>query len=409
MTRRGSKTPKSSGFLVPSLTLVNYPAVRTKLLPDPEGGRTAKVEIEIHIGGSPGTDYQVLDFLVAQALERTVSRIVIDRDHDLYKAAIQVDKRERRLRHLVPTTAHYYEVPVVRALFGPLSEEFKVEFRLGGLSIPHDTGAVPYQLSSALMLLHRSVHRLALGMKHKVQIDIPLDATKNAARLVRLSTRNPRTSSDLATLYGILDSYETTRVEGVRFKAKGSPQLADRLQAVIQERLMDDDTYWELSLCGCSLGVPRRLRPALVDFSRLSRNLLHHPCFQHLYRAGTRLLQVALKYETGVKIPLPASHEFAELVDQQYFPAIGSPPLAARLEDWMDFRLEQEALRLGSPLFPKMTRSTDNPADKHSGIRQCSVCGEIKSRDEFHDDRLASGYGRICRTCKTQRNSSARR
>jgi hypothetical protein len=416
MARRGSKRPDSSGFLLPSLSLSDFPVIRTGPLSYSEGGRTAWVETEFIIGDH-GIDNQleVLNFLVAQALEQTVHRVVIDREHDLYQGAIQVDERERRLRHLVPNTARYYEVPLVRALFGPLQEEFNVTLGRDSITYTYDDefGSDPMkQLSSDLMLLHQSVYRLALGMTHKVQIDIPLDDTKKAARRVRQSTRNPRTASDLATLYGILESYETTRIEGVQFKAKASPTLANRLKEIIQERLMDDDTYWALSICGCSLGIPRRLRPTLVDFGRLSRNLLQHPSFKHLYRAGTRLLQVALRYETGVKIPLPASQEFAELFDQQYFPAIGSPPLAVpRFEDWVDIRFEQEALRLGLPpsSFPKMARRTDNFSDKHGEMRRCSVCGETKSRDEFHDDRLASGYGRICRTCKTHRNSSARR
>lgn len=35
-------------------------------------------------------------------------------------------------------------------------------------------------------------------------------------------------------------------------------------------------------------------------------------------------------------------------------------------------------------------------------MKQCSVCGEIKSIEEYRDMNLASGYGRKCRTCKSQ-------
>jgi hypothetical protein len=260
------------------------------------------------------------------------------------------------------------------------------------------------------MILYRSVHSLALGMKNKVQIDIPLETTRDAVNVVYLSSMNDRTRADLKTLSAILDLYEPTRIEGVRFKAKAGPQLAEKLRQVVQERLMDDDAYWELSLCGCSLGIPRLLRPALVDFSRLSRNLLHNPLFHPLYRAGTRLLQVAIKYGTGVKVPLPTSREFAELFEQQYFPPIGSLPVAVRFEDWIDSRLEQGEVRLGLPpsALPRMRSSTGVSSSKLSDIRQCSVCGETKLRDEFHDDRLLSGYGRKCRTCKAQRKPSTK-
>jgi very-short-patch-repair endonuclease len=35
-------------------------------------------------------------------------------------------------------------------------------------------------------------------------------------------------------------------------------------------------------------------------------------------------------------------------------------------------------------------------------MKQCSVCEQVKSIDEFRDMSLARGYGRKCRTCKTQ-------
>jgi hypothetical protein len=34
-------------------------------------------------------------------------------------------------------------------------------------------------------------------------------------------------------------------------------------------------------------------------------------------------------------------------------------------------------------------------------MRHCSVCGEVKSIDEFRDMKLARGYGRKCQSCKT--------
>jgi hypothetical protein len=208
---------------------------------------------------------------------------------------------------------------------------------------------VPDQLLGKLTTLHSSVHSLALGMKHKLQIDIPLEAARIAITEVRMSTRNPRSSADLATLDAILNSYEATSIEGIRFKAKNDPRLMEKLKQIVEERLMEDDAYWELSRCGCSFGIPRFMRPALVDFGRYSRNLLNHPQFKLLYRAGSRLCQVALKLSAGVKLPLPASGELSELLEQQYFPPIGPIPVKAHYEDWITFQLEQQENRLGLP------------------------------------------------------------
>ena len=64
-------------------------------------------------------------------------------------------------------------------------------------------------------------------------------------------------------------------------------------------------------------------------------------------------------------------------------------------------RMAHEALQTPKPhpLVDKVKQQTNGLAN--GDMRQCSVCGEVKSIDEFRDMKLARGYGRKCRSCKT--------
>ena len=64
-------------------------------------------------------------------------------------------------------------------------------------------------------------------------------------------------------------------------------------------------------------------------------------------------------------------------------------------------RMAQEALQAAKPhaLVKEVKEQTTGLAN--GDMRQCSVCGEVKSIDEFRDMKLARGYGRKCQSCKT--------
>jgi hypothetical protein len=62
--------------------------------------------------------------------------------------------------------------------------------------------------------------------------------------------------------------------------------------------------------------------------------------------------------------------------------------------------MANEALQAAKPhaLVEKVKEQTNGLAN--SDMRQCSVCDEVKSIDEFRDMKLARGYGRKCQSCK---------
>jgi very-short-patch-repair endonuclease len=63
-------------------------------------------------------------------------------------------------------------------------------------------------------------------------------------------------------------------------------------------------------------------------------------------------------------------------------------------------RMANEALQAAKPhaLVEKVKEQTNGLAN--GDMRQCSVCDEVKSIDEFRDMKLARGYGRKCQSCK---------
>jgi very-short-patch-repair endonuclease len=64
-------------------------------------------------------------------------------------------------------------------------------------------------------------------------------------------------------------------------------------------------------------------------------------------------------------------------------------------------RMAHDALQAAKshPFIDEVKEQTNGLAN--GDMRQCSVCDEIKSIDEFRDMKLARGYGRKCQSCKT--------
>jgi hypothetical protein len=63
-------------------------------------------------------------------------------------------------------------------------------------------------------------------------------------------------------------------------------------------------------------------------------------------------------------------------------------------------RIAHDALQAAKPhpLVDKVKEQTNGVTN--GDMRQCSVCGEVKSIDDFRDMKLARGYGRKCQDCK---------
>jgi very-short-patch-repair endonuclease len=72
-------------------------------------------------------------------------------------------------------------------------------------------------------------------------------------------------------------------------------------------------------------------------------------------------------------------------------------------------RMAHEALQATKP-HPFVDKVKEQANGLANGdMRQCSVCGEVQSIDEFRDMKLASGYGRKCQSCKKAGRQRQRR
>lgn len=72
-------------------------------------------------------------------------------------------------------------------------------------------------------------------------------------------------------------------------------------------------------------------------------------------------------------------------------------------------RMAQDALSAAQPHAFVETVKEQTSGLTSGDMRQCLVCGKVKSIEEFRDMKLARGYGRKCRTCKRDGRSRPRR
>jgi very-short-patch-repair endonuclease len=79
---------------------------------------------------------------------------------------------------------------------------------------------------------------------------------------------------------------------------------------------------------------------------------------------------------------------------------LGKDPV--RTLDERLLRIAQDVLQADKPHALVETVKQETNGLANGDMRQCSVCQEVKSVDEFRDITLARGYGRKCQTCKRQ-------
>jgi very-short-patch-repair endonuclease len=79
---------------------------------------------------------------------------------------------------------------------------------------------------------------------------------------------------------------------------------------------------------------------------------------------------------------------------------LGKDPVRT-LDDRL-LRIAQDFLLADKPHVLVETVKQETNGLTNGDMRQCFVCQEVKSIEEFRDMTLARGYGRKCRTCKRQ-------
>ena len=167
-------------------------------------------------------------------------------------------------------------------------------------------------LLESLFTLEGACYHLLLGMHYRLQIDIDLRKAWFATQRLRLASRSPPSSTNLAFIESLLRGYSIENVGGLKLtqKANGS-QLAASF-----EEFLTDETYRQLSEARYALGIPSKVRQAVTASHRLARSLVSKKMFSRLFNYGSRAVSVF----TG--LPLPNSDIAEAILTDAYLPAI---------------------------------------------------------------------------------------
>jgi hypothetical protein len=365
MDAKEQRPIESSRILLPQMSPFpfGYPEVGLQVLehePEPKeklrasrlraGTKTKSKTLKLTFAFCPEREREeVLKILLEAAIVANgATRIAVDRAHSLCSAVDALDPEYKR-RWLLDIKQDPAAMPELQALMRPIAKEFKVEFSDGGFGAHKRVfDALPEDLRTSFMILYGSVYRFFLGMKYKLQIDIPLEATQKALECVLRYSTNLRTRENLHVLQAILNAYEPHGIESLRFNPTASEEQIMRLRELIQDRrLLEDETYMRFSIWGYSLGVPRQVRRALAEIGRWSKRLLRHPRFGQIYEPAAQVIRVPAK---AIGVELPSTKALSTLPGQEYLPPIVQ--FKARLpsfEDWIKQQLKQQALKQGLP------------------------------------------------------------
>jgi len=330
---------QSSRILLPWVADYSYPDValdlsKNELRPDPRPQGTMEVQITMSFGPDTGPR-KLLPFLVTSALRNAATHIAIDPGNPLHSAisALEPDLK----RFVLLDVPHPLAMPEFQALIQPVAAEFEVEFHYGsGFGAHSDVfDALPEDLRKGCLTLHDNLYRFFLGIKHRLQVDIPLEATMEALDSVLRVTTSQRTQRSLGLLQGILSGYRAHEVESLQFKPPAAPDQVRMLRDAIQDwRLLHDDTYMQFSAWRHSLGVPRQARRALLEIGRSGRKLLRSRLFGPLFDLAAQVIKAP--------ISLPSRKALSALVPTEYLPPIvPSEPLPS-LDEWLNIQFERE-------------------------------------------------------------------
>jgi hypothetical protein len=123
-------------------------------------------------------------------------------------------------------------------------------------------------LFSHLLLAFNCTYQLQLGMRYRLQIDIPLRRLKDSIESLRNCIHESTAATNLAFLSGILGTYQMHSV--------GSLQLADSAATDAQllnfDEFVHDETYRQYSAARHDLGYRTRVATSIDRIWQLSRD-----------------------------------------------------------------------------------------------------------------------------------------
>lgn len=229
---------------------------------------------------------------------------------------------------------------VERLLYGVRREfDVRIAEESGQLDFPKGTAPKVFESVSQV---HNDVKRLALGFNHGIQIELSLDASKEALRYLRKAVADTNTRILLSQLECLLNEYSEIAFDSHSPKNDTPSQLV-----TIFDKLVNDPEYLTYSESIARLALPESRSEALARLKKI-RSVGFS---KKVVETGWDYFAKVMKVWTGV--PLPESRELAVLVREKSLPPSLDMSSARRkaIELWKSSDLTATPLqRDGSPI-----------------------------------------------------------
>lgn len=215
-------------------------------------------------------------------------------------------------------------------IFSPIAEELGLAMR--GPSIAF-RGNNPGEVENWAASLYFQLYPFLLGLEHRLQVDVDIDAMKKALELLRNRLRSQKARIVAAALTGLLSEYRSMSVPGLVRVATPNAMLVSQF-----EDYLEDELYQAVSEGTFQLGFPERIAEARRRLGRLTKALVRGKTWKGIWKAGN--------YALTASTQLPP-------VDLDVFPNANDrylPPVAS-FRELID-RAESNWKRVGPPLIP---------------------------------------------------------
>jgi hypothetical protein len=189
-------------------------------------------------------------------------------------------------------------------IFKILGEEFNFEYNKYSFSFESMQNK---EIFYHMVIIHNEIEKLLYGIEFELEIDIDIILLKNSSKFLRYNAKNKNVRAILASLEGILNTYNLRLTPSLKLVPEISPELLSNFM-----RILEDEAYAHMSINAHDLGKPSRIGSSITSMRRAAEDILVSKRFKKLFNLGSKSIKLA------TQVPIPDS-EFTELIFRKFF------------------------------------------------------------------------------------------
>jgi hypothetical protein len=286
-------------------------------------------------------DGAFIGVLIEELVALSVMRVaVVENDSAaIYGDALPAAVRDRLV--VVDERRWRNAVQLREALFAPLLREAGVSnpnathLDVSSLVTVRSTRLAENDVKVALDL-YSEASRFFLAMDQQLSVQADVQFLLRGARILRPSCKDPESRMCLASLEGLLGTYQTIDQPLLKASPRASSQMIELFL-----RLLEDADYRQLSRAAGALGTGKRVRRVLQLMRRSIQRILVKPLFKQAFELGAKAVTIA------TQIPLPTSGIADALKTTKFLPPIVNfgDVLEQALVRWKEQNSPETAIR----------------------------------------------------------------